>query len=195
MSALARVFFIATKRNPARSFVGQANSKKRNRAAFRDTRGSSTTPNNRRLQKNYGGSSYTMGRLALQKKLKSHRGCVNTLSFNSSGDKLVSGSDDCHIKIWDPHECTLIHSFHAQHSSNIFWYRPPFSLDKRRTFYPINCVNINAAQSFFRLQAMTRYLLCASIAVFEKKSDSLLPIRLCHARLMGKLGGTLLAPM
>lgn len=30
-----------------------------------------------------------------------HRGCVNTVRWNSDGTKLISGSDDRTIKLWD----------------------------------------------------------------------------------------------
>uniref|UniRef100_A0A0A8ZV10 Uncharacterized protein n=1 Tax=Arundo donax TaxID=35708 RepID=A0A0A8ZV10_ARUDO len=34
-------------------------------------------------------------------KLRGHDGCVNTVSFNPSGDILVSSSDDMNIILWD----------------------------------------------------------------------------------------------
>lgn len=37
-------------------------------------------------------------RLSLVTKLKSHGGCVNTVQWNSTGDLLVSGSDDCNVR-------------------------------------------------------------------------------------------------
>ncbi|KAI9336986.1 WD40-repeat-containing domain protein [Obelidium mucronatum] len=68
--------------------------------------------------------SYTQlaGRLAVQKPtLKGHRGCVNTLAWNSQGSLLVSGSDDCTIKLWNPYSPEpLLESFESGHTSNIF---------------------------------------------------------------------------
>lgn len=40
-------------------------------------------------------------RFELLCKLKHHQGCVNSLQFNDSGTKLVTGSDDLNIVIWD----------------------------------------------------------------------------------------------
>ncbi len=40
-------------------------------------------------------------RLQLDRKLDGHEGCVNTVSFTPSGDRLVSGSDDLYINTWD----------------------------------------------------------------------------------------------
>ena len=47
------------------------------------------------------GSCGVVKRLSLHNKLEHHEGCVNTLHFNTSGDLLVSGSDDLDIVIWD----------------------------------------------------------------------------------------------
>jgi WD40 repeat protein len=33
--------------------------------------------------------------------LEGHDGCVNTLAFTPDGTRLISGSDDLKIKIWD----------------------------------------------------------------------------------------------
>ncbi|ORY51531.1 WD40 repeat-like protein [Rhizoclosmatium globosum] len=65
-------------------------------------------------------------RLAVQKPtLKGHRGCVNSLSWNSEGTRLLSGSDDCTVKLWDPYRndhagSALVHSFATSHTANIF---------------------------------------------------------------------------
>jgi WD40 repeat protein len=34
-------------------------------------------------------------------RLERHEGCVNTVHWNDPGDKLVSGSDDTRVCIWD----------------------------------------------------------------------------------------------
>ena len=46
-------------------------------------------------------SRETLQRLHLQHKLEGHEGCVNAVSFNSSGSLLMSGSDDLNLIIWD----------------------------------------------------------------------------------------------
>jgi len=61
-------------------------------------------------------------RLKLTKQLKSHSGCVNTLQFDSTGNLLISGSDDKMLKIFDPRlrQNQLLWSFKTKHFSNIF---------------------------------------------------------------------------
>lgn len=40
-------------------------------------------------------------RLNLARTLEGHDGCVNTCSFFPDGTRLISGSDDLSIRIWD----------------------------------------------------------------------------------------------
>ena len=40
-------------------------------------------------------------RLVLETTLQGHAGCVNTVTWNAAGTKLVSGSDDMRVCIWD----------------------------------------------------------------------------------------------
>ncbi|KAL5984043.1 hypothetical protein ACLOJK_018145 [Asimina triloba] len=70
-------------------------------------------------------------RLSLHKKLDRHRGCVNTVSFNASGDILVSGSDDRMIFLWDWDAGLVKLSFHSGHVNNVFQAKlMPFSEDR-----------------------------------------------------------------
>jgi DDB1- and CUL4-associated factor 8 len=48
-----------------------------------------------------GPSSGLVMKTQLQRNLEEHRGCVNTVSFTPDGDRLISGSDDQKIIIWD----------------------------------------------------------------------------------------------
>jgi len=53
-------------------------------------------------------------------KLEAHRGCVNTLHFNSSGSLLASGSDDLGIVVWDWAVGKFLVSYDSGHRSNVF---------------------------------------------------------------------------
>ncbi|KAK4802642.1 hypothetical protein SAY86_000845 [Trapa natans] len=59
-------------------------------------------------------------RLSHEKELEGHTGCVNTISWNSRGSLLISGSDDTHINIWSYSARKLLHSIDSGHSANIF---------------------------------------------------------------------------
>lgn len=65
-------------------------------------------------------------------KLIGHEGCVNTVEFNSTGDHLVSGSDDKQIMFWEWATKTLKFSYPSGHSDNVFQARiMPFSDDRK----------------------------------------------------------------
>lgn len=59
-------------------------------------------------------------RLDIYRKLEKHRGCVNTISFNTNGDILVSGSDDKRVILWDWETGHIKLSFHSGHTNNVF---------------------------------------------------------------------------
>jgi WD40 repeat protein len=46
-------------------------------------------------------SLYLVKRLTNTRVLEGHNGCVNSVSWNETGTRLISGSDDCHINIYD----------------------------------------------------------------------------------------------
>ncbi|XP_020678964.1 WD repeat protein iqw1 isoform X2 [Dendrobium catenatum] len=71
---------------------------------------------NHRLQMH----SSLVRRLALDKVMEGHHGCVNAISWNSSGSLLISGSDDTRVNIWSYSTGGLIHSIDTGHSANIF---------------------------------------------------------------------------
>ncbi|KAL0479546.1 hypothetical protein AKO1_007771 [Acrasis kona] len=52
--------------------------------------------------------------------LVGHAGCVNTVSWNSGGTLIVSGSDDQKLKIWEPFSKKLIRTIKTPHRGNIF---------------------------------------------------------------------------
>lgn len=70
-------------------------------------------------------------RLEIHKKLEKHEGCVNTLSFNSGGDVLISGSDDLRVILWDWETGRVKLSFNSGHRNNVFQAKfMPFSDDR-----------------------------------------------------------------
>lgn len=68
----------------------------------------------------------------LYTKLVGHEGCVNTVEFNSTGDILVSGSDDRQIMLWDWATKKLKFSYSSGHLDNVFQAKfVPFTDDRR----------------------------------------------------------------
>ncbi|XP_014513908.1 DDB1- and CUL4-associated factor 8 isoform X1 [Vigna radiata var. radiata] len=67
-----------------------------------------------------GASEDLVLRLDVLRKLHKHRGCVNTVSFNTDGDILVSGSDDWRVILWDWETGRIKLSFHSGHNNNVF---------------------------------------------------------------------------
>lgn len=65
-------------------------------------------------------SSSFIRRLELDAILEGHNGCVNCLEWNATGTLLASGSDDCHIMIWDPFRKRCVLDFATPHHGNIF---------------------------------------------------------------------------
>ncbi|GMH17846.1 hypothetical protein Nepgr_019687 [Nepenthes gracilis] len=78
-----------------------------------------------------GASEDLIYRLEILRKLEKHRGCVNTLSFNASGDVLVSSSDDRKVMLWDWEMGRVKLSFHSGHCNNVFQAKiMPYSDDR-----------------------------------------------------------------
>ena len=69
--------------------------------------------------------------LNITRKLVEHLGCVNSVSYNENGTKLVSGSDDTNLNIWDVATGELvIPTVSTGHQGNIFAARfVPYSDD------------------------------------------------------------------
>ncbi|XP_015071375.1 WD and tetratricopeptide repeats protein 1 isoform X2 [Solanum pennellii] len=59
-------------------------------------------------------------RMALERELEGHQGCVNAIAWNSKGSLLISGSDDTRMNIWSYSGHKLLHSIETGHSANIF---------------------------------------------------------------------------
>lgn len=65
-------------------------------------------------------SIYTVERMQLLHKLEKHRGCVNCLNFNKSGNLLVTGSDDLKVVVWNWAKQKPIRVQTSGHRSNVF---------------------------------------------------------------------------
>ncbi|CAI9289476.1 unnamed protein product [Lactuca saligna] len=63
---------------------------------------------------------HIVGQVALQFRSSAHQGCVNTISWNSKGSLLISGSDDAHVNLWSYESRKLLHSIDSGHRNNIF---------------------------------------------------------------------------
>ncbi|GFQ73289.1 hypothetical protein TNCT_54941 [Trichonephila clavata] len=66
------------------------------------------------------GALHFVERLELMYKMKKHDGCVNALNFNSTGTRLVSGSDDLHVIIWDWTVSEPVLEYRSGHQANVF---------------------------------------------------------------------------
>ncbi|KHN33442.1 DDB1- and CUL4-associated factor 8-like [Glycine soja] len=70
--------------------------------------------------------------LDLYGKLDGHEGCVNAVEFNSTGDLLVSGSDDRQVMFWNWASKTRLFAYPSGHTDNIFQTKIiPFTDDCR----------------------------------------------------------------
>lgn len=70
--------------------------------------------------------------LFISRKLKRHKGCVNTVKWNEEGTLLISGSDDCNLCIWSGETYQLLSCIDSGHSNNIFGAQfIPYSNDKK----------------------------------------------------------------
>lgn len=65
-------------------------------------------------------SLYYLQRLDLYKRLKVHKGCVNTISWNDKGQYLLSGSDDQTIVVTNPFNGQCLVQYNTAHRANIF---------------------------------------------------------------------------
>lgn len=58
-------------------------------------------------------------RLAISNSYPGHSGSVHTLDWNAAGDLLISGGDDCRVKIWSTE------NGQAQHAFDSVWQNSP----------------------------------------------------------------------
>ncbi|ESR37906.1 transducin/WD40 repeat-like superfamily protein [Citrus sinensis] len=86
----------------------------------------------RSVARRFSASEVLMKRINLCGKLHGHKGCVNAVEFNSTGDFLVSGSDDKLVIFWDWKDRREKFSYLSGHLDNIFQTRiMPFTDDRK----------------------------------------------------------------
>lgn len=59
-------------------------------------------------------------RMSLLKRLKVHDGCVNSICWNSTGDLILSGSDDQHLVLTNAYTYQVLTDYKTSHRANIF---------------------------------------------------------------------------
>ncbi|KAF3438720.1 hypothetical protein FNV43_RR21484 [Rhamnella rubrinervis] len=84
------------------------------------------------FSRRFSASEVLVKRLDLYGNLNGHQGCVNTVEFNSTGELLVSGSDDRQVILWDWSTKTRRLSYSSGHCENIFQTRiMPYTDDRK----------------------------------------------------------------
>ncbi|XP_024919830.1 DDB1- and CUL4-associated factor 6 isoform X10 [Cynoglossus semilaevis] len=72
------------------------------------------------IRSNYLGRREFVQRLKLEATLNVHDGCVNTISWNDTGEYILSGSDDTFLVISSPYNKKVKKSIRSGHRANIF---------------------------------------------------------------------------
>uniref|UniRef100_A0A1A8LA47 Ddb1 and cul4 associated factor 6 n=1 Tax=Nothobranchius pienaari TaxID=704102 RepID=A0A1A8LA47_9TELE len=72
------------------------------------------------IRTNYLGRREFVQRLKLESTLNVHDGCVNTISWNETGEYILSGSDDTFLVITNPYNKKVKKSIRSGHRANIF---------------------------------------------------------------------------
>ncbi|XP_041857465.1 DDB1- and CUL4-associated factor 6 isoform X2 [Melanotaenia boesemani] len=72
------------------------------------------------IRTNYLGRREFVQRLKLEATLNVHSGCVNTISWNDTGEYILSGSDDTYLVITNPYNKKVKKSIRSGHRANIF---------------------------------------------------------------------------
>lgn len=65
-------------------------------------------------------------RLSLHNRLERHKGLVNSIHFNTSGDFLASGGDDSIIEIWDWDKVEKKIAYRSDHMSDVLQVKQKF---------------------------------------------------------------------
>eukprot|EP00698_Gefionella_okellyi_P010734 TRINITY_DN2803_c0_g2_i1.p1 TRINITY_DN2803_c0_g2~~TRINITY_DN2803_c0_g2_i1.p1 ORF type:complete len:548 (+),score=82.56 TRINITY_DN2803_c0_g2_i1:204-1847(+) len=88
------------------------------------------TPVNRvEFQRKYGRSRHAIRHLKATHDLEGHKGCVNTINFNASGDRIITGSDDGTVKIWSTATRDCLQTLRG-HNTNVFAANFLYHLDQ-----------------------------------------------------------------
>ncbi|KAG1683268.1 WD and tetratricopeptide repeats protein 1 [Nymphon striatum] len=65
-------------------------------------------------------TDFLISRIGLEAELEGHNGCVNCIEWNERGDRLISGSDDVNVILWDPFRHKKLQTLQTGHYGNIF---------------------------------------------------------------------------
>ena len=57
--------------------------------------------------------------MCIQKRLRKHKGAVNSISFNSTGSLLLSASDDETAVLWNLEDAASTLKFHTGHGNDV----------------------------------------------------------------------------
>ncbi|XP_035785666.1 DDB1- and CUL4-associated factor 8-like [Anopheles albimanus] len=102
-----------------RNFVKDLEERQRSGVAFRATE-ANRSYSARLFERRIYSSLYVAKHLTLSHRLRGHRGCVNSLNFNTDGTLLASGSDDLRLKLWQWPTGKLLHTVQTGHRQNVF---------------------------------------------------------------------------
>ncbi|XP_068125295.1 DDB1- and CUL4-associated factor 6 isoform X2 [Hyperolius riggenbachi] len=69
---------------------------------------------------NYMGRKEFVQKLKLERTLNVHHGCVNSICWNSTGEYILSGSDDTTLVICNPYNKKVLSTIRSGHRANIF---------------------------------------------------------------------------
>ncbi|CAG9818494.1 unnamed protein product [Phaedon cochleariae] len=90
------------------------------KSVFRDIYRRQINNNIRSFAENTKDDESLIQRLGLLKSLPIHQGCVNTISWNETGEYILSGSDDQHLVITNGHNYKVKSNYCTSHHANIF---------------------------------------------------------------------------
>jgi WD40 repeat protein len=127
-----------------------------------------TTSNPWRDYRQFSSLSSFAARLCLAKKLQGHEGCVNSITWNDKGTRILSGSDDTRLKIWDVGQEKALKTIETGHATNIFCARFMTFSDEQRI---VSCSADGAVKHLDLETASIRPFNCHTDMAYEVAPD------------------------